>query len=108
MNFNRLSIDHFRKSSEDEFLKLRDFLRSANNLVASNKTDDNKINQLSRKAMSLNEVLKNRLDLGMAKFTVLSPEGGFYDATVQRLLLKSNCPQSQYLDKVNSVYFIGM
>jgi len=42
--------------------------------------------------------------LDTAEFTVLSPEGGFYDTTVQRLMLKSNC--QQYLDKVSSVYFI--
>ena len=101
-------IDQFRKSSDDELVKLRYFLKSANNLIASHQTGDNNINQLSRKAMRLNDVLKNRPDLNMAKFTALSPEGGFYDTTVQRLLLKSNCPQSQYLDKVNSVYFIGM
>ena len=98
------AIDQFVKSSKGEFVKIRDFLKSADNLVTSSNSDENKIKLMSRKAMSLFDGLENRPDLDTAKLTVLSPEGGFYDTNVQRLLLKSNC--QQYLNKVNSVYFI--
>jgi len=73
-------------------------------LVDSSESDNDKIALMSRKEIKLVERVENKPDLDTAEFTVLSPEGGFYDTTVQRLMLKSNC--QQYLDKVSSVYFI--
>jgi len=98
------AIDLFKKSSKGDFVELIDFLKSADNLVDSSESDNDKIALMSRKEIKLVERVENKPDLDTAEFTVLSPEGGFYDTTVQRLMLKSNC--QQYLDKVSSVYFI--
>ncbi len=98
------AVDLLKKSSKSDFVELRGFLKSADKLVESNDSNAHRIILMSRKATELVARIENKPDLDTAKFTVLSPEGGFYDTTVQRLLLKSNC--QQYLDKVNSVYFI--
>jgi uncharacterized protein YchJ len=92
------------RASMNQLQRLRKLLRSANDLVGSNEIKHEDITLVSREVIGLVEDIKNNLDLKKAKLTILSPDGGFYDASVQRLLLKSNC--QHYLEKVNSVYFV--
>ena len=97
-------VDNFTKSSENELVMTRQFLKSVNNIINSNNRDADEIINMRQEARELAGKVKDKLSLSKARFTMLSPEGGFYDTTVQRLLLKSNC--QHYLDKVNSIYFI--
>jgi hypothetical protein len=99
------AVDHFKKSSNARFVKLREFLKMSDELVASNDMNSDKINRLIRKVNELVNQFRSAPKLDFIEIKVLSPEGGFYDATVHRLLLKSNC--QQYGDRVRSVYLLS-
>tara|TARA_R110001592_G_scaffold363363_1_gene685200 strand:+ start:4064 stop:5020 length:957 start_codon:yes stop_codon:yes gene_type:complete len=88
--------------SKGNFAALRSLLKSADNMVLQNNKNVKQQIQLAKQLSSL----MDKLSAGsMRPFKVLSPEGGFYDANVQRLLMRSSC--LNYERKVRTVYGIG-
>jgi len=98
------SIDTFKKSTGFEFVQTRKLLKSTDSLVRSDNRIATEVELLVNKATALSEKL-NAVKGETAEIKVLSPERGFYDKTVHRLLVRSGCPM--YDDSVRSVYYIG-
>uniref|UniRef100_UPI003B5CCC77 DUF4238 domain-containing protein n=1 Tax=Shewanella gaetbuli TaxID=220752 RepID=UPI003B5CCC77 len=104
--FDRQVADNFCKSSCPDFVEYRLWLKSVNELVASNNTDVTVIKEKKEQSLEIENKIKNG-DLGKGcsiNIKVLAPEGGLYDTNVQRLLLKSHC--TNYLDKATAVYYV--
>ena len=99
------AVEQWKKSSKHNYQSLRAFLKAAHKLVENEDLNTGNIDRLIKRSTELAGSLSNLTDKDLAPFQVLSPLGGFHDSNVQRLLLKSSCPN--YLDKVRSVYRVG-
>ncbi|GAB7228657.1 hypothetical protein VrSk94_23450 [Vibrio rotiferianus] len=110
--FNALPIDEpfldtFRKS-QGIFSTARNWLKTTDQMVQGNNRNAAQLNQLAGQASDF----ANRLErqsaepLLLDRFRISSPDGGFYDATVQRLLARSSC--LRYDRSVRSVYGVGI
>ena len=110
--FNALPIDEpfldtFRKS-QGIFSTARNWLRTTDRMVQGNNRNAAQLTQLAGQASDF----ANRLErhtaepLLLHRFRISSPDGGFYDATVQRLLARSSC--LRYDRNVRSVYGVGI
>lgn len=109
--FDILPIDHelldTYQKSQGNFFKARNHLKKSDKMILDNNTDSDQLSLLSEQASELNTLFKNNNDnLALHKFSISSPEGGFYDANVQRLLVRSAC--LKYDEKVRSVYGIAI
>jgi hypothetical protein len=107
---NLIPIDYqFVKTyekSQSHFAKARNLMKSIDSLVFSNERNEAKLSHLARQAKSLNDQL-GRIENDLCvtrKLKILSPDGGFYDSNVQRLLARSSCQKYDHL--VRSVYGI--
>lgn len=98
------SVEMFKKSSCREFVRARQLLKSTDSLVQADNRNAISITQLEKQAIELVGLLDGG-GTETAEIKVLSPERGFYDRTVQRLLVRSGCPR--YDDHVRSVYYVG-
>ncbi|MGR5556328.1 DUF4238 domain-containing protein [Vibrio fortis] len=110
--FNTMPIDEpflntFRKS-QGIFFTARSWLKTTDRMVLGNNRNTTQLIRLAGQATDF----INRLERQTAepvlldRFRISSPEGGFYDATVQRLLARSSC--LMYDRSVRSVYGIGI
>jgi hypothetical protein len=95
-------VETYSKSNGN-FAALRSLLKSADNMILQNNKNVEQMIQLAKQLSSLMDKLSAS---SMRTFKVLSPEGGFYDANVQRLLMRSSC--LNYERKVRTVYGIGL
>lgn len=108
---NLIPIDYqfvktYRKS-QHHFATTRNLMKLIDSLVLNNKRDDAKLNPLTEQATNLNYQL-GQIDNNLfvtRTLKILSPEGGFYDSNVQRLLARSSC--LKYDHQVRSVYSIS-
>lgn len=108
---NFLPIDHrlveeYRKSQQ-QFSTYRRVLKSFDGMVLNNERGDEGLRRLSGEIAGLNDQLgkNDDEDVLVREFRMLSPEGGFYDSNVQRLLVRSSC--TRYDNQVRSVFGIG-
>lgn len=103
MPLDQQVIDSFNKSSDRMYVKFRNGLKAVNALVSSNNQNIETISKWEAETLKYEDNVAREV-VDKANIKILAPEGGFYDTSVQRLLLKSNC--QHYLDKVNSVYYV--
>lgn len=107
----RIPIDHgmlesYRKT-DDHFSSTRELLKSADRMVIENDQDAPRILALERKARDYAEKIDRSPNPGSTqKVKILSPEGGFYDTNVHRLLARSSC--TSYEQNVRSVFGVGI
>jgi hypothetical protein len=101
------AVETLRKSSKRPYVTVRHLFKAANELVGSNDQNESRRSMLSAEAVAANNEVENAENYSecVRNIRFLVPEGGFYDANVQRLLLKSNCQQYHY--SVRAVYFVG-
>ncbi|WP_421860793.1 DUF4238 domain-containing protein [Marinobacter salarius] len=99
-------IDTFEKS-QGAFSKTRDLMKSADLMVMNDDQDNSKLADLSCKGTILSdEIERMKESVALEPLKILSPEGGFYDLQVQRLLARSSC--TRYDNKVRSIYGVGL
>lgn len=81
---------------------------TASELVAEVWKNAAQLTQLARQASDFANRLERQTTkpLLLDRFRISSPDGGFYDATVQRLLARSSC--LRYDKSVRSVYGVGI
>ncbi len=109
--FNALPIDEpfldtFRKS-QGNFATARNWLKTTEQMVLDNNRNTGQLTRLAGQASELMGRLEQITEpLLLLQFRISSPEGGFYDANVQRLLARSSC--LRYDRYVRSVYGIGI
>lgn len=99
-------LDTYQKS-QGHFATARTWLKTADKMVLDNNHDPELLTRLAGHANKFQEQigqLKEPFEL--ERFMILSPEGGFYDTNVHRLLVRSNC--LSYNHSVRSVYGIGL
>ncbi len=110
--FNAIPID---EKFQDTFLKsqghfaiARNWLKTTDRMVLDNNRDAAQLTRLTEQASHFMGKLEQQSTepLLLDRFRISSPEGGFYDATVQRLLAHSSC--LRYDRSVRSVYGIGI
>ena len=109
--FNALPIDErfldtFRKS-KGNFATARNWLKTTDKMVLDNNRDTGQLTRLAGQASDLMGRLEQMTEPSLLpQFRISSPEGGFYDANVQRLLVRSSC--LRYDRYVRTVYGIGI
>lgn len=97
---------HFQKSG-GHFSAARDLLKSADKMVLEGDRDAARALSLADRARNYASLLArpdNAISTNSLK--ILSPDGGFYDNTVQRLLARSSC--AKYDQSVRSMYGFGI
>ncbi len=108
---NALPIDKpflntFQKS-QGNFATVRSWLKTTDQMVLDNNRNIGQLTRLAGQASDLMGRLQPITEpLLLPQLRILSPEGGFYDANVQRLLARSSC--LRYDRYVRSVYGIGI
>ncbi len=109
--FNSLPIDEaildtYRKS-QGNFSTARKWLKTMDQMVLNNNRDPSKLANLAGQASDLMRQLGQVTDqVLLSQFKISSPEGGFHDVNVQRLLARSSC--LRYDRYVRSVYGISI
>ncbi|MFA9386113.1 MAG: DUF4238 domain-containing protein [Vibrio cyclitrophicus] len=110
--FNALPIDEplleTLRKSQGNFSTARNWLKSTDRMVQGNNRNAAQLTWLARQASDFTDRLERQTaePLLLDRFRISSPEGGFYDATVQRLLARSSC--LRYDRSVRSVYGVGI
>jgi hypothetical protein len=101
------AIETLRKSSKRPYVGMRHLLEAANELVRFNDQDRTRVSLLAAQVVAAINELHNAENYNecVRKISILAPEGGLYDANVQRLLLKSNA--QRYQNSVAAVYYVG-
>ncbi|HAS8622697.1 TPA: DUF4238 domain-containing protein [Vibrio vulnificus] len=95
------------QKSQRHFAIARNLIQTADRMVLGDDRDVAKLTRLAGQARELVDQLGQVNDqLVTSSFKVLSPEGGFYDTNVQRLLAQSRC--LRYDNRVRSIYGIGL
>lgn len=108
---NILPIDEnflksFIKSQNGVFI-YRNILRKFNHIIRNNHKDINKITSLINEIITTKGKLLNSSSMiKTMNIKIVSPDGGFYDKKVQRLLAYSNC--INYENHVRSIYGINL
>ncbi|MFM5165067.1 DUF4238 domain-containing protein [Aeromonas rivipollensis] len=99
-------LDTFRKSQGD-FSTARKWLKTMDQMVVSNNRDPSNLANFAGQASDLMKHLEQVTDqVLLSQFRISSPEGGFHDVNVQRLLARSSC--LRYDRYVRSVYGISI
>jgi len=95
------------KKSQGQFELFRNLMRTANRMVLENDRDAAKLNRIAGQATELvNQISLRENPPETTTLKILSPDGGFYDTQVQRLLTRSSC--TKYDQLVRSVYGFGL
>lgn len=95
------------KRSHGVFSTARKLLKKADQMVLKNNRDAVELAQLTDLISNFSERLEQpQKSLRIQRLKISSPDGGFYDANVQRLLVSSSC--LKYDHKVRSVYGIDL
>ncbi len=93
--------------SQQYFALVRNLLKGADSLVLDDDRNTSRLNKLGVLAASLIDQLQQvAKPSATSSFKALSPDGGFYNANVQRLLTLSSC--QRYDNQVRTVYGIGL
>lgn len=112
--FNLLSImpideqflDTFRKSQK-YFSTTRRLLKLADRMVLDNNRNAARLTLIAGQALNFTEHLDQVTESVILKsLKISSPDGGFYDTNVQRLLARSSC--LRYDSQVRSIYGIDL
>lgn len=110
--FSVLPIDepflHTFRKSQGIFSTARNWLKTTDRMVQENNHNTAQLTRLAGQASDFaNRLARHNAEpLRMERFRISSPEGGFYDANVQRLLARSSC--LSYDRSVRSVCGIGI
>lgn len=89
------------------FSQTRNLLKSFGEMVIRGDHDSERTAALAGEAALLSKSLDPAGEkVPMESLKILSPEGGFYDIKVQRLLARSSC--TNYQDHVKSIYGVGL
>ena len=97
-------LDTFRKS-QGNFTTARNWLKTTDQMVLNNNRNTDQLTSLAGQASDLMKQLRQVTEpFLLPQFKISSPEGGFYDVNVQRLLARSSC--LRYDKYVRSVYGI--
>ncbi|PKI01925.1 DUF4238 domain-containing protein [Glaciecola sp. 33A] len=103
---DELFLDTFKKSQGD-FAIARNWLKATDQMVLGNNSNSAQLTRVASRARDLiNRLEQVSEPLRLASLRILSPEGGLYDANVQRLLTRSSC--LRYDRYVRSLYGIGI
>lgn len=97
-------LDTCIRSTDMDLIEIGRLLKSADNLVQAKNNDSDAVSKLALKASKLNKQISSG-NFSCAEIKVLAPKDGFYDNTIQRLLVKSGCPT--YDDRVRAIYYVG-
>ena len=95
------------EKSQGNFSSARNLLKAAHRMLCDNNRDTSKLTLMASQTLKYTEslnLLSERFIL--KKLKILSPNGGFYDANVQRLLARSSC--LRYDNQVRSVYGLDL
>ncbi|WP_263146821.1 hypothetical protein [Shewanella sp. SW24] len=96
-------LDTLRKS-QGHFATFRNLLKTADRMILDNNRNVARFaGQASDFMGQLGQVTESLI---IDSLKILSPEGGFYDPHVQRLLARSSC--QRYDHRVRSIYGIGL
>lgn len=99
-------LDTYRKS-QGHFATTRKLLKKADWMVLNNNRNSAQVAKLVDQVSKLSERLGQVSEpLRVERLRISSPEGGFYDANVQRLLVRSSC--LKYNQQVRSVYGVDV
>ncbi|WP_216655521.1 DUF4238 domain-containing protein [Vibrio sp. Vb339] len=95
------------QKSPSIFASTRNLVKAADHMIWSNDRDTTKLDKLAGQALELtNQLQQADGQLVTRSFKALSPDGGLYDTSVQRLLVRSSC--LAYDNQVRSVYGIDI
>lgn len=110
-DFNKIPIDiQFLSSlnkSQGEFARVRDLLKMFDRIVRGNVRDVPQLSLMKKMIDKLMGELTEKSDSIILKsFRVSSPDGGFSDTNVQRLLVSSSC--LKYDNQVKAIYGVDI
>ncbi|MDR7121677.1 DUF4238 domain-containing protein [Rheinheimera soli] len=103
---DELFLDKFQKS-QGFFAIARHLLKATDKFVLDNNRNSKHLTMIASQASDFKKQLEQvSKTLQLARLRIVSPEGGFSDANVQRLLARSSC--LEYDKYVRSLYAIGL
>ncbi|WP_139852003.1 DUF4238 domain-containing protein [Acinetobacter pullicarnis] len=103
---------------DDQFLKkiiksqagistFRDILKKVDHIILNNHQDTEKLTKIANQILNIKEEFQHTSSLVRTMdLKIVSPDGGFYDKNVQRLLARSSC--MNYENKVRSIYGVNL
>ncbi|WP_447791039.1 DUF4238 domain-containing protein [Pseudomonas farris] len=95
------------QKSQRQFATARNLMKSADRMILDNDRNPAKLTLLADQATSfIGQIGQTIEPITTSTLKILSPDGGFYDAYVQRLLARSSCPK--YDHQVRSIYGIAL
>jgi hypothetical protein len=95
------------QKSEHQFATVRNLMKSADRMILENDRDPAKLTRLADQVASFIDQVGQAVEpITTSTLKILSPDGGLYDAYVQRLLARSSCPK--YDHQVRSIYGISL
>lgn len=109
--FNKIPIDidflYSINKSQGKFANVRDLLKMADRMIKANEINAYQLS-LAKKMIDnlMNRLAEHSDSITSKSLKISSPEGGFYDANVQRLLISSSCLKYDRL--VRSVYGVDL
>lgn len=112
--FNHLSlipIDYqllktFEKS-QHHFATARNLIKSLDRMILDNNRDPANLSRLADKVINfIGQIEQPTEPITTSTLKILSPDGGLYDAYVQRLLVRSSCPR--YDHQVRAIYGVSL
>lgn len=96
-----------RRKSQRQFAAARNLMKSADRLILDNDRNPARLTLLTDQTANFIAQIEQAVEpITTTTLKMLSPDGGFYDAYVQRLLARSSCPK--YDHQVRSVYGIAL
>lgn len=99
-------LNNFNKS-QGCFDTVRNILRDVDGMVLGNNHNIERLNFIECEVLNFIEQLNQVAEPLLTKsLSISSPNGGFYDANVQRLLIRSSC--LKYDSKVRSIYGLDL
>ncbi|GLX45026.1 MULTISPECIES: DUF4238 domain-containing protein [Pectobacterium] len=106
MPIDECFLDEFRKS-QGYFATLRNILKRADKMILDNNNNAAQLALMTTQATDLKEYIgKGAEQILFKRLRVSAPDGGFYDANVQRLLARSSC--LKYDNRVRAIFGIGL
>lgn len=95
------------QKSQDQCSAARNFMKSADLMVLNNDRDAAKLTMMADQVKNIIGLIGQATDqIATSALEILCPEGGLYDAHVQRLLARSSC--TKYDHQVRSIYGIAL
>ncbi len=95
------------RKSQGQFATIRNLMKSADRLILDNDRNPARLTLLADQTSNFIARIAQAVEpVTSITLKTLSPDGGFYDAYIQRLLARSSCPK--YDHQVRSVYGIAL